>query len=806
MPQTLIDLVIRYWKLSIGFWLVLTLCATGIVTGWVNGLGFFPHGVPRWNQIAADGESLGLPSDMPSRRGELLFNQAFPGDRLGSSAVIIVYREASPLTLLDRSFIENELTPRLVAIQAEPGTTIKRVRDFRDRSIGKILDNRTGLATLIVADLQYDFLDQRNKLTVDRFRQVIDSDRGAFSSTVPAGLQIALGGSATVGRDLVSAAEHDAQSLYGWPMLLIFCLSLAIFRAPLLAFMPVVIVAISLQLTLSVLILLGCAGSAGVEPFTMLRPFAGLLSFVGILVYGAGLNYCMFLMARYRREIERGIAVDHALASALRHAGTTIVASVGTIFCGIGTMLTASFDKYQQVGGGMALAVCVTLVCTFTLLPALLKLTGRYAFWPRATKGETSNFNAVLSSNLRDRTDLAPFTERGRAVRDRYPFLVWSTVVAVMLPFAVFGIVFHDNSTYGVLGDLSPNSPSVVGSLAIEKYFGPGQCGPVTVLFRNPTIDYSSSDNYEMIESSITALTDRKEQLGIVDIRSLIGPLGLEIEPGLIVRGLSKRYYVSAAPEFEDHVMRLDLLLRGDAFSRDSRHQLQMIEQTLRESLPESIRAETELSFIGTTASIMDLKAIADRDQIVLDGGVLAVLLVVLIGILRKVVLPFYLILSVAFVYFVTLGLTAAIFRIVDPGFVGIDWKVPIFLFTMLVTIGQDHNVFLISHIREEERTHGLIGGIRSALASTLSPLSNCGLITAAAFFCLVLSGQLNGSRQLGTALTLGILLDTFVARCILLPAWLLMFATKRVRIPVSNSVIVAPAGVPVLSGSRSVL
>jgi RND superfamily putative drug exporter len=806
MPDALTNLVIRYWKLSIGFWLVLTLCTTGILTGWVNDLGIFPTGVPRWNQIAADSESLGLPAGMPSSRGERLFNQAFPKDRLGSSAVVIVYREDSPLTSLDRSFIENELTPRLVAIQAEPGTTIKRVRDFRDRSIGKILDSRTGLATMIVADLQYEFLDQRNSLTVDRIQQVIGPDQGTFSSTIPAGLQIALGGSATVGKDLVSAAEHDAQSLYGWPMLLILCLSFVIFRAPLLALMPVVITAISLYLTLSLLTVLGWAGSSGVDPFAQFRPFAGLLSFVAILVYGAGLNYCIFLIARYRREIERGLTFDHALASALQHAGTTIVASVGTIFCGIGTMLIASFDKYQQVGGGMAISVCITLVCSFTLLPALLKLTGKYAFWTLATKQEDSQFSAVLSANVRNHAQSAPFREGASMVQYRHPFLTWSTVVATLLPFAVYGCVFHDSTTYGVLGDLPPNTPSVAGSLAIERYFGAGQCGPVTVLFRNPNIDYSSPDNYEAIESSITALTDRKEQLGISDIRSLIGPLGLEIEPGLVVRGLARKFYVSPSPEFENHVMRLDLLLQSDAFSQDSRQQLQMIEQTLRDSLPESVRSETELSFIGTTASIVDLKAITDRDRLLLYAGILAVVLTVLMGISRKVVLPSYMILSVAFIYCVTLGLTAAIFGFVDPGFSGIDWKVSIVLFTMLVTIGQDHNVFLISRIKEEANIHGLIGGVRSAMASTKNSLSSCGLITVAALLCFGLSSQLNGSRQLGIALALGILLDTFVARRILLPSWLLMFATKSLRIPVESSVRVSPTVSPLLSGSRSAL
>lgn len=802
MAEPLTGFVIRYWKLSFGIWLVLTICATGIVTGWVNELGISSARVPQWNQVAANGESLRLPSGMPSARGELLFNEAFPSDRLGSSAVVIVYREKSPLTSEDRSFIEEQLTPRLAAIQGEPGTTIKRVRDFRDRSIGKILDDRTGSATLIVADLNHDFLDQRNTLTVDRIQQVVDSEVGTRSSQVPAGLRVELGGSATVGRDLVQAAEHDAQSLYGWPLLVIFCLSLAIFRAPLMALLPTVITAVSLQLTLALIILLGWAGNSGVESLAMLRPFAGLQTFVCILVYGIGLNFSIFLMARYRRGIQRGLPADRALASALQNSGFTIVAGMGTIFCGVGTMLTASFEKYQQVGGGMALAGCITLACAFTLLPALLRMTGPYAFWPRRIKPEVPHAHAaVMTHSIQQvRPELLP--EHSWTLRDRHPFLIWSMVVAVLLPFAVFGVMFHDRTTFGVLGDLSPTTPSVAGSVAIEKYFGAGQCGPVTVLFHNPSIDFSSPDHFEVIDASITALTDRKEQLGIVDIRSLSDPLGLEIEASFLVRGFAKRFYVSAAPGLEGHVMRMDILLNGDAFSLASREQLQLIDQTLRASLPESIRAETDLSFIGTTASIADLKTLTDRDQLLLDGGVLMVVLVVLIGLLRKVPLPCYLVLSVTFVYFATLGMTNAIFWAVDPSFVGIDWKVPIFLFTMLVVIGQDHNVFFLSRVREEQVTQGLIGGIRSATSLTGRVLSDCGLITAAAFFCLVLSSELTGSRQLGTALAVGILLDTFVARRILLPAWLLVFASNPIRIPVSKSALMPATSSPAWSRS----
>lgn len=806
MSGALAGRVVRYWKFSIGIWLVLTVSACGIVTGWVNSVGLIPTVIPRWNQIVNDGESVRLPSNMPSARAEDLFNKAFPKDRLASSVVLALHREGSPLTSSDRSFIENDLVPRLSAIQTESGTTIKRVRGFNDPHIGKILDKKTGEATLVMADLEHDFLDQRNKLTVDRVQQLIDPEHGLLRSKVPAGLQISLGGSATVGRDLLTTVEEDAGRLQWWPLLIVLGLALAVYRAPYLALIPIVVVFSSLQITLAVLILLAWAGSSGFDPLTALRPFSGLRTFVSVIVYGAGLNYCLFLIARYRGQLERGNSVDSALTKTLQQLRGMVIASVGTIGCGVGTMLIASFGKYQLVGGAMALSLGITLLCSLTLLPALLKLTGKYVFWPRAIENGVTNPVTARSTSGLWVQSIPTFAERAWERLHLHPTLVWLSVVALMLPFALVGILFHNQTSFELLGDLPHGKPSVEGSRAVEKYFGPGQCGPVTALLYNPQIDFSDPENFEAIESFITNLNDKKQELGIVDIRSLIAPLGLDIEMSILARGIAKRYYISTAAELEDHVMRLELLTAENAFTPASRDQLRHIETYFRETLPESIRPGTELSFLGTTASVVDLKTVTDGDQVVLDSAVLGVMLVVLIGLLRRVATPCYLICSTCFVYFATLGMTTAIFWTLNPDFAGLDWKVPLFLFTILVAIGQDYNVFLTSPMKDDQLDQDPVDEIRTTMLTTGSIISQCGLVTAGAFFSLVLAGQLSGSHQLGVALTLGILLDTTVARRILFPAWLLILNANRVSIRAENPISATPVRLQELSTSHIVL
>src|SRR5262249_54019024 len=144
------------------------------------------------------------------------------------------------------------------------------------------------------------------------------------------------------------------------------------------------------------------------------------------------------------------------------------------------------------------------------------------------------------------------------------------------------------------------------------------------------------------------------------------------------------------------------------------------------------------------------------------------------------IAISLYLVASVLFSYLATLGATYLLFWLLDPvGFAGLDWKVPIFLFTILVAVGEDYNIFLISRIREEQRRHGSLKGITVGLARTGRVISSCGFIMAGTFATL-LSGSLVAMKQLGFALALGILLDTLLVRPVLVPAMLILLQSGR--------------------------
>jgi RND superfamily putative drug exporter len=843
MFQRLGNIVIRYWKLTLVFWIFLAIVANSVMAGWINRLGLFAVKVPGWSEIAEDGEFAFLPKDMPSLKAEDLFRRAFPSERLASNIVIVMQHPSSGIDDADRDFISKTLVPRLEAFQNEPDSIILKVRAFDDNQVGKLLDSTDNKATLIIVELKNEFLDHRNRPTIDRIQELITPGKVLKRDQFPTGSHLALSGPATVGRDMLVAAEEGARSTETWTMILVIGLLLAIYRAPFLALIPLVSVFVAVHISMATLVLLTWAGKNGIEPFTLLKPFVGLKIYIAVVVYGAGVDYCLFLVARYKEELDRGQGGDDALKTTLCKVGHALVASAGTVMCGIGMMTLALFGKFQQAGIGMSFSLLVMLVCSLTFTPALIKLAGKYAFWPQMRGASLSRHAGWISgtnvfSRWVEQNGAHKIWEVIGDALIRRPAAIWLLCVALMLPFAIIGVVYHGDLSYGLLSELPPTNTSVIGAKAVQDHFAAGETGPLTALIYNPDLDFNGED-YPVLESLIDELGQEERKLGLADIRSAVNPLGLEIEKRLsplqkaTVRGVAKKRYISDADvekqKFKGKVLRVDLVLEADPFSRDSIQRLTDVEARFRELLKTSqhnylterlkelqpypepgvaavaddgltpaerenlkkeiekarqnidtIPAKTEIYFLGTTASIRDLKHVTDRDQIVIDCAVLLVVFLILVVLLKMFSISAYLVLSVFFSYFVSLGVTIVTFWAIDPAFAGIDWKVPIFLFTILIAVGEDYNIFLMARIHEDQVHHGPVEGIRTALLSTGSIISSCGIIMAGTFFSLVLAGTLRGSQQLGWALTFGVLLDTFVVRPILVPAWLILVNENR--------------------------
>jgi len=782
-----------------------------LIAGWILALFVLKGVAPQWEDVIRDGEFRYLPDDVQSRRAEELFRSAFSKDLLGSMVVIVVRREAGEgLTQDDRTFIDEVLAPRLESIAQEEGgladadaestsqtlaelndqPVISHIRTFRDKALGKFLDSEDNKASLVMVELTTEFMERRNWATIARIEQLTGED-GELSSEglIPIGLELTLSGSATVGRDMKRAAGHSASATETWTILLVVILLVAIYRAPILAFIPLATVYIAVSISLKLL-----AIAADAEIFGL---FHGIEVYVTIVLYGAGVDYCMFLMARYKEELDSGSSYDEAISNAVNHVGSALAASAGTTMCGIGMMAFAEFGKFRQAGLAMSASLIFVLLAALTFAPAMLRLAGRWAFWPEVRTEQSRSASGWISptslvARLIERDWFGGVWEWiGKLLLAR-PATVWLACVAIMTPFAVWGVMNFGSLSYGLLSELPQDEPSVIGAKAVQQHFPAGETGPVTVLVQNRNIDFRDRASGRSVVRELTDnLYARRDELGIAYVRSVSHPLGHKIFDKLSIpqragflRG-APDVYVSNKGELEGHVTRLDVVFDADPFSRYSMRQFDKLKVAIREELPDALRGGvggegTSLAFVGPTASIRDLKSVTGRDQISVDVLVVISVFMILVILLRRPAISAYLIISVVFSYLVTLGFTFAVFQMLDPaGFSGLDWKVPMFLFTILIAVGQDYNIYLITRVEEESLTHGPVNGITVALQRTGSIISSCGLIMAGTFSSLM-AGSLVGMNQLGFALACGVLLDTFVVRPVLVPAYLVLLHSGR--------------------------
>jgi RND superfamily putative drug exporter len=797
-------IVTRTWPIFLVLWLALL--AAGRLTA------------PPWQEVAQDTEFASLPADAPSRRSGEIFAKAFPEDRLASNIVIVLERpDDGGLREQDRKFIEDVLESGLRQIAEDEGglasellpaeplfpdeaapappdrprSIIARIRTPNAPGSGALLTSQDGQAGLVAVELTTDFLSTRNWPTIAKVENLIQQLQQ--QGRVPPGLDLFVTGSAVLGRDRAQAQLSSARATEVWTVVLVVALLVLIYRAPLLALIPLITVYLAVQVSLHLLALLARAGYVTL--------FQGIEIYITVLAYGAGVDYCLFLTARYKEELDGGACSPDAVAGAIGKVGAALAASAGTVMCGIGMMVFAEFGKFRQAGIGIPLSLFIVLCATLTFSAAFLRLTGRWVFWPQVQRrgpgGDCGPLEPVgrwgrwLGSGGFQRG----WEKMGQLLRRR-PTTVWLTTIALMAPFALVALFFYGHASYDLLSSLPADAPSVAGTRALQGHFPAGLMGATTVLLVNPGVDFSTEAGEAMVGELTERLTQRRDELGLADIRSLTTPLGVTeaadralaslTVPAETVRETVRRealaHYVTDFGERAEIGTRLDLVLAENPFSRRSIDNLNRIERTVAASLPPGLEQGTQLFMVGPTAGIRDLRAVIDSDQVRIELLVLAGVFVILLLLLRKPVVSLYLLVSVLFSYYVTLGVAYGVFWLLDPaGFAGIDWKVTVFLFTILIAVGEDYNIFLMARVEEEQARHGPVRGVTEALARTGPIISSCGLIMAGTFASL-LAGSLPEMKQLGFALAFGVLLDTFVVRPILVPAFLIVINSRRLR------------------------
>lgn len=752
-----------------------TICACWLVIG--VGLAL---AAPHWDTRTEDDDIRFLPERFTSVRAYHLLEQAFPQDVFASRVVFAVERETEALS--DKDFLlVDQLVADLERLRCEaPELKIGKIDCHRDGIVGARLISPDQQCTLIPVSLGSPYLAIATLQAVDRANAVVKERLAKSGNNLPA---VFTTGAAGIGHDLTKVCSSSLDHTTWATVLLVIIVLLAVYRAPLMALIPLATIACSVWVSLNLLAMMTLI--PGVHLVNISKIFAI------VILYGAGTDYCLFLISRYREELEAGQDTNDAVARGVGGVGEALTASAGTVMVGLGLMALAEFAKVRYAGPAIALSLGVALAASLTLTPALLRLVGAAAFWPRRAPKLTVKDKLLNRMNLR----LGFWDWVSRRVAAR-PVLVWCVAALILAPLVLIGMRIEVN--YRATGELSPEAESLRGLAAIQRHFTAGEVGPITVLLAT-TEDWDSPAGQRQIDHLSRGFASLPN---VAEVRSLTQPLGMPLidltpctdRDCLVTRLLvaiqpfvedfrreihtaAKEHYVSAGDDGRS-VTRLDVVLTTDPFEPVSAETLKLIRTWLATELPgfQLIPTPIQAECYGITACAQDLATVTEGDRWRVNGLVLASILLILLALVRRLVLSIYLLITVLASYYAALGATVLAGALwTGAPLPSVDWRVPFFLFTILVAVGEDYNILLVSRALQERKKHGSIEGMRIALAKTGGAITSCGLIMAGTFATLMLAG-LGTLMQIGFALAFGVLIDTFVVRPFLVPAFAMLW------------------------------
>jgi putative drug exporter of the RND superfamily len=492
----------------------------------------------------------------------------------------------------------------------------------------------------------------------------------------------------------------DSTLLYITAAIVIVILLLT-YRSPVLWLLPVACVLVALTAAQAVIYLL--ARHAGL---TVNGQSAFILT---VLVFGAGTDYALLLIARYREELRRHADRHEAMAVALHRAGPAIIASGSTVILSLLCLLVAELNSTKSLGPVMAIGIAVGLCAMVTLLPALLVIFGRWMFWPvRPTLGSA------------EPTERGVWARIGRRMARR-PRVVWVATAVVLAALAVGATGLKASGLQSKDG-FRTKPEAVTGEQVLGRHFPAGAGDPVQVV--------GNADAAQQLRSAMSSTP------GVTAVTTPVVKDGYAFVEGTLTT------------------------------SSDSQASFNTVDR-LRAKVHAIGGADAKVG--GGSAVNLDIQRATRHDRNLVVPIVLLVVLVILGVVLRALVAPLLLVATVVLSFAATLGVSALVFNHVFK-FAGADPSFPLWTFVFLVALGVDYNIFLMTRVHEESRQHGTRRGALIGLAATGGVITSAGLVLAGTFIALG-TLPLVFITEIGFAVAFGVLLDTFVVRSVLVTA-----------------------------------
>lgn len=590
---------------------------------------------------------------------------------------------------------ETGLTPQDLA-QVSADVAAFNALDTLDGEVTGPIPSEDGQAAQVVVPL--DLGSEGWNLAADAV-----ADLRATAEDGADGMEVYVTGPAGQAADSSKAFEGIESTLLYAAAAVVVVILLLTYRSPVLWLLPLITAGVALTVSQAVIYVIADSTS-----LTVNAQSAGILT---VLVFGAGTDYALLLVARYREELRRHDNRHEAMSLALHRAAPAIAASGATVAVGMLCLLFAQMRSTSGLGPVAAIGIIVALLVTLTLLPALLVACGRWIFWPRVPHvGDPQPSEHGMWSKVGRRIARAP----------RRTWVVTSLILAALS----VGIVQLDANGLTSAESFRDEQPSITGEQVLAEHFPAGAGSPVMVV--------SDAEQADAVQDAFAG-----------------------------VEGIEKSSVT------EPVVVGTYAYMEGTLTSEpDSQEAFDTIDRTR-----DAVHAVPEADALvgGGTALILDVKRASADDNRLIIPIILATVFLILCLLLRAITAPLILVGTVVLSFGAAMGVSALVFRHVF-GFEGADPSLLLFVFVFLVALGIDYNIFLMTRVREESLKFGTRRGALIGLAATGAVITSAGLVLAGTFAVLG-TLPLVAFAELGFAVAFGVLLDTIVVRSVLVTA-----------------------------------
>lgn len=672
-----------------------------------------------WPQINSIESETGknLPDTEMSKQAAAIIAEEFPND--AGTPLLLVWHRESGLTPADFGAIQ-KVYAELNSNPLEHQTLVPPYDKMPPQALSaSASDNGSTIVTPVffekdvATDVLQESLDTLSK-TMDSNNVQLDQDLSSDA------LHVRYSGPVGIATDAVSLFSQADVKLMIATVLLVLVLLILIYRSPLLAIIPLIVVGLAYGVISPTL---GFFAEQG-----WIDKDSQAVSIMTVLLFGAGTDYCLFLISKYREILLDVEDKATAMKLAVKESGGAIMMSALTVVIGLATLSLAHYGSFQRFAVPFSFGVLVMGIAALVVLPAILVIIGRVAFFPFTPRTEEM---AKAKGKKQHKPSHKVSHKIGHFVTHK-PWIVIAVTVLLLGGLAAF--VPRIQYTFDLLSSFPEDMPSREGFTLIEENFSPGELAPVQLV-----IDTQGSDvNLQQQLTKIPYIDNVSDvQIGTKNNSIQLYELSLNANP-------YAQESLEHIPELKAEVVKL----LKDSGIKD---------------------ADSHVWLGGETASQYDTKQITERDESVIMPTMIALIALLLFVYLRSVTATVYLLATVIISYFGALGAGWLILHHV-MGAEAISGSIPLYAFVFLVALGEDYNIFMISEIWKKRKTKDHLTAVEEGVVHTGSVITSAGLILAGTFAVLA-TLPIQVLVQFGVVTAIGILLDTFIVRPLLVPA-----------------------------------